>query len=56
MAFMWYQGHTFESKLFPFNFAVASSVINHTIHGNGNITGDVESIRKVTDTNFDIKR
>lgn len=86
MAFMWYQGHTFESKLFTFNildrvgggdafasgliyammndykpmdmvnFAVASSVIKHTIHGDGNITDDVESIRKVMDTNFDIKR
>ena len=47
-AYMWYQGHTFESKLFTFNiliyamthsykpmdvvnFAVASSMIKHTI-------------------------
>ena len=86
MAFMWYQGHTFESKLFTFtildrvgggdafasgliyammhhykpmdmvNFAVASSVIKHTIRGDGNITDDVESIRKVMDSSFDIKR
>ena len=63
MAYMWYQGHTFASKLFTIhildrvgggdafasgliyammcgyrpmdivNFAVASSVIKHTIHG-----------------------
>ena len=74
MAFMWYDGHTFESKKFTFNivdrvgggdvfasgliyammnnykpmdminFAVASSVIKHTIHGDGNIVDDVESI------------
>ncbi len=86
MAFMWYQGHTFESKLFTFNildrvgggdafasgliyatmkgykpmdmvnFAVASSVIKHTIHGDGNITDDVESIRNLMNMNYDIKR
>ena len=86
MAFMWYQGHTFESKLFTFNildrvgggdafasgliyammngykpmdmvnFAVASSVIKHTIHGDGNITDDVESIRSLMNMNYDIKR
>ncbi len=68
-AFMWYEDHTFESKLFTFNildrvgggdafasgliyamlhnykpmdmvnFAVASSAIKHTIHGDANITG-----------------
>ena len=86
MAFMWYQGHTFESKLFTFNildrvgggdafasgliyammnnykpmdmvnFAVASSVIKHTIHGDANITDDVESIRGLMNMNYDIKR
>lgn len=85
-AFMWYQGHTFESKLFTFNildrvgggdafasgliyammhnyrpmdmvnFAVASSVIKHTIHGDANITDDVESIRNLMNMNYDIKR
>lgn len=85
-AFMWYQGHTFESKLFTFNildrvgggdafasgliyammhdyapmdmvnFAVASSVIKHTIHGDGNITDDVTSIRNLMNMNYDIKR
>lgn len=85
-AYMWYQGRTFESKLFTFhildrvgggdafasgliyaqmheyepmdmvNFAVASSVIKHTIHGDGNITDDVESIRNLMDMNYDIKR
>lgn len=85
-AYMWYQGRTFESKLFTFhildrvgggnafasgliyaqmheyepmdmvNFAVASSVIKHTIRGDGNITDDVESIRNLMDMNYDIKR
>ena len=86
MAFMWYQGHTFESRLFTFNildrvgggdafasgliyammngykpmdmvnFAVASSVIKHTIRGDGNITDDVDSIRSLMTMNYDIKR
>lgn len=86
MAYMWYQGHTFESRLFTFhildrvgggdafasgliyacmhnykpmdmvNFAVASSVIKHTIHGDGNITDDAESIRNLMNMNYDIKR
>ena len=85
-AFMWYQDHTFESKLFTFNildrvgggdafasgliyamvhgykpmdmvnFAVASSVIKHTIHGDANITDDAESIRNLMNMNYDIKR
>ena len=85
-AFMWYDGHTFESKLFTFNildrvgggdafasgliyaymngykpmdminFAVASSVLKHTIHGDGNITDDVDSIRNLMNMNYDIKR
>ncbi|MCR5233919.1 MAG: sugar kinase [Lachnospiraceae bacterium] len=38
------------------NFAVASSVIKHTIHGDANITDDVESIRNLMDMNYDIKR
>ncbi len=85
-AFMWYDGHTFESRLFTFNildrvgggdafasgliyammnnfkpidminFAVASSAIKHTIHGDGNITDDVQSIRNLMNMNYDIKR
>ena len=86
MAFMWYQGHTFESKLFTFNildrvgggdafasgliyammqgykpmdmvnFAVASSVIKHTIHGDANITDDADAIWDLMKMSFDIKR
>ncbi len=86
MAYMWYEGHTFESKMFTFNildrvgggdafasgliyammngykpmdminFAVASSVIKHTIHGDGNIVDDVESIKNLMNMNYDIKR
>ena len=85
-AFMWYEGHTFESRLFTFNildrvgggdafasgliyaivnhympmdmlnFAVASSAIKHTIRGDANITDDVQAIRNLMNTNFDIKR
>ena len=86
MAYMWYQGHTFESKLFTFNildrvgggdafasgliyammngfkpmeminFAVASSVLKHTIHGDANITDDVKGIQALMNTDYDIKR
>ncbi len=85
-AFMWYEDHTFESKLFTFNildrvgggdafasgliyammhdykpmdmvnFAVASSVIKHTIRGDGNITDDVSTIKNLMNMNYDIKR
>ena len=85
-AFMWYEGHTFESRLFTFNildrvgggdafasgliyammkhyrpmdminFAVASSVIKHTIHGDANITDDVKSIKNIMNMSFDINR
>ncbi len=85
-AFMWYDGHTFESKLFTFNildrvgggdafasgliyammhhykpmdmvnFAVASSVIKHTIRGDANITDDVSTIQNLMNMNYDIKR
>ncbi len=85
-AFMWYQGHTFESKMFTFNildrvgggdafasgliyamihgykpmdminFAVASSVIKHTIRGDANITDDADAIRNLMNMNYDIKR
>lgn len=85
-AFMWYDNHTFESKLFTFNildrvgggdafasgliyammrgykpmdivnFAVASSVIKHTIHGDANITDDARQIKEIMNMNFDIKR
>ena len=85
-AFLWYEGHTFESKMFTFNildrvgggdafasgliyammndykamdivnFAVASSVLKHTIHGDANITDDAKSIRNLMNMNYDIKR
>ena len=85
-AFMWYQGHTYESRTFTFtildrvgggdafasgliyamiknykpmdilNFAVASSVIKHTIHGDANITDDANVIKNLMNTNYDIKR
>lgn len=85
-AFMWYNDHTFESKLFTFNildrvgggdafasgliyaimhefkpmdtvnFAVASSVLKHTIHGDANITDDEQAIRDLMNMNYDIKR
>ena len=85
-AYMWYEGHTFESKLFTFNildrvgggdafasgliyammhgykpmdivnFAVASSVIKHTIRGDANITDEVSAIRNLMNMNYDIKR
>ncbi|MBR3007408.1 MAG: sugar kinase [Stomatobaculum sp.] len=86
LAYMWYQGHTFESKKFTFNildrvgggdafasgliyammnnykpmdminFAVASSVIKHTIRGDGNITDNAETIKQIMNMNYDIKR
>ncbi|MGM9649981.1 MAG: sugar kinase [Butyricicoccaceae bacterium] len=85
-AFMWYNGHTYESKLFTFNildrvgggdafasgliyaimndyeptdminFAVASSVIKHTIHGDGNITDDAAVIQNLMNQSYDIRR
>ena len=38
------------------NFAVASSVIKHTIRGDANITDDVATIKNIMNQNFDIKR
>lgn len=38
------------------NFAVASSVIKHTIRGDGNITDDADTIRNIMNMNYDIKR
>ncbi len=35
---------------------VASSVIEHTIYGDGSITGDVESIRNLMSMNCNIKK
>ena len=85
-AYMWYEGHTFESRLFTFNildrvgggdafasgliyammnhykpvdmvnFAVASSALKHTIHGDANITDDAAAIRNLMNMNYDIKR
>lgn len=85
-AYMWFNGHTYESRLFTFNildrvgggdafasgliyaymhnykpmdmvnFAVASSAIKHTIHGDGNITDDARSIIQLMNMNYDIRR
>lgn len=85
-AYMWYDNHTWESKLFTFNildrvgggdafasgliyammshykpmdiinFAVASSAIKHTIHGDANITDNANQIRDLMNMNYDIKR
>ena len=85
-AYMWYEGHTFESRLFTFNildrvgggdafasgliyammnhytpvdmvnFAVASSALKHTIHGDANITDDAAAIRNLMNMNYDIRR
>ena len=38
------------------NFAVASSVIKHTIHGDANIVDDAQTIRNLMNMNYDIKR
>ncbi|MBQ9301228.1 MAG: sugar kinase, partial [Clostridia bacterium] len=38
------------------NFAVASSVIKHTIHGDANITDSAATIRNLMNMNYDIKR
>ena len=38
------------------NFAVASSVLKHTIHGDANITDDARTIKEIMNQNFDIKR
>ncbi len=38
------------------NFAVASSVLKHTIHGDANITDDAQAIRNLMNMNYDIKR
>ena len=85
-AFLWYDGRTWESKLFTFtildrvgggdafasgliyammqgyepqemvDFAVASSALKHTIHGDGNITDDAGAIRSLMNMNFEIQR
>jgi 2-dehydro-3-deoxygluconokinase len=38
------------------NFAVASSVIKHTLHGDINITDDIQSIYNLMDEKFDVSR
>jgi len=38
------------------NFAVASSVIKHTMHGDFNITDDEESIVKLMNQEYEIRR
>ena len=83
--FLYFDGETYESKLFRFqildrvgggdafasgliyalmenykpreiiNFAVASSVMKHSIHGDTNIT-DVESIRRLMNQSYDVQR
>lgn len=85
-AFLWYEGKTYESKMFTFsildrvgggdafasgfiyammnefspmdliNFAVASSVIKHTIRGDANITDSAKTIQNLVNMDFDIRR
>ncbi|WP_439750277.1 sugar kinase [Ileibacterium valens] len=85
-AYMWFDGKTWESKMFRFNildrvgggdafaggliyaamndyspedminFAVASSVLKHTIRGDANITDDAKTIRNLMNMNYDIRR
>ena len=67
-AFMWYEGHTFESKLYTFNIldrvgggdAFASGLIYAMLHDykamDANITDEVSSIRNLMNMNYDIKR
>lgn len=85
-AFMYLEGHTFESRLFTFtildrvgggdafasgliyammkhykpmdilNFAVASSALKHTIHGDANIIDNAETIRNLMNMSYDIRR
>lgn len=85
-AYMWYENHTFESRMYTFNildrvgggdafasgliyammknykpmdivnFAVASSVLKHTIRGDANITDNATTIRNLMNMNYDIKR
>lgn len=38
------------------NFAIASSVIKHTMHGDFNITDDEESIKKLMNQEYEIRR
>ena len=38
------------------NLAVASSVIKHTMHGDFNITDDEESIKKLMNQEYEIRR
>lgn len=38
------------------NFAVASSVMKHTIHGDMNITDDVQSIYDLMNQQYDVRR
>lgn len=38
------------------NFAVASSVIKHTIRGDANVTDDLDSIRNIMTMSYDIRR
>ena len=38
------------------NFAVAASVIKHTMHGDFNITDDEESVKKIMNQQFEIQR
>ena len=42
--------------MYMINFAVASSVIKHTIRGDANITDDAESIQALMNMSYDIKR
>lgn len=38
------------------NFAIVMSAIKHTMHGDGNITDNVDDVRRIMDMQFEIKR
>ena len=61
-AYLYYNGQTYESKLFRFQILdrvgggdAFSSVMKHSIHGDTNIT-DVESIQRLMNQSFDVQR
>lgn len=45
-----------ENAMDILNFAVANSILKHTIRGDANITDDVSTIRNLMNMNYDIKR
>ena len=53
--FIYAMMHNYKS-IDMLNFAVASSVIKHTIRGDANITDDARAIKEIMNMNFDIQR